>query len=54
MASKIRKDDYTDLEKELDIEEFRESIPSYFKTVPDPRQPGNLTYKLYHLSKITP
>jgi predicted transposase YbfD/YdcC len=48
-ASKSRKDDYTDLEKELDIEEFRESVLSYFKTIQDPRQPGNLTYKLEHI-----
>lgn len=49
MASKSRKDDYTDIEKEIDIEEFRESILSYFGSVPDPRQSGNLTYKLEHV-----
>ena len=49
MASKSRKDDYTDLEKEIDIEEFRESVLSYFSKIPDPRQAGNLTYKLEHI-----
>jgi len=49
MASKSRKEEYTDIEKEIDIEEFRESVLNYFSTIPDPRQPGNLTYKLEHI-----
>jgi DDE_Tnp_1-associated len=49
MASKSRKNDYTDFEKEIDIEEFRESVLSYFSNIPDPRQSGNLTYKLEHV-----
>jgi predicted transposase YbfD/YdcC len=49
MASKSRKEEYTDLDKEIDIEEFRESVLKYFSTIQDPRQPGNLTYKLEHI-----
>jgi predicted transposase YbfD/YdcC len=49
MASKLRKDDYTDLEKEIDIEEFRESVLNYFSNIPDPRQSRNLTYKIEHI-----
>ena len=49
LASKSRKEEYTDLEKEIDIEEFRESVLNYFSTIPDPRRPGNLTYKLEHI-----
>jgi predicted transposase YbfD/YdcC len=49
MASKSRKDDYTDLEKEIDMEEFRDSVLVYFSNIPDPRQAGNLTYKLEHI-----
>ena len=49
MASKSRKDQYTDLEKELDIEEFRDSVLNYFSNVPDPRKGYNLTYKLEHI-----
>jgi predicted transposase YbfD/YdcC len=49
MASKSRKDQYTDFDKELDIEEFRNSVLSYFKNVPDPRNGCNLTYKLEHI-----
>jgi hypothetical protein len=49
MAAKSRKDPYADLEKELDIEEFRNSVLSYFKNVPDPRKGCNLTYKLEHI-----
>jgi predicted transposase YbfD/YdcC len=49
MASKSRKDPYADLDKELDIEEFRNSVLSYFRNVPDPRNGSNLTYKLEHI-----
>lgn len=49
MTSKSRKKDYTDLEKEIDIEEFRDSVLSYFNSVPDPRKLGNITYKLEHI-----
>ena len=49
MASKPKKDDYTDLEKEIDIEEFKESVLAYFSSIPDPRQPQNITYKLEYI-----
>ena len=41
--------EYTDLDKELDIQEFKDSICSYFSGVPDPRRAGNLTYRLDHI-----
>lgn len=49
MASKTRKDVYTDFEKDIDIEKFRDSILSYFSSIPDPRRSCNLTYKLEHI-----
>lgn len=49
MASKTRKDAYTDFEKDIDIEKFRDSILSYFSSIPDPRRSCNLTYKLEHI-----
>jgi predicted transposase YbfD/YdcC len=49
MALKSRKNEYTDLDQEIDIEEFRDSILSYFSSVPDPRRESNLTYKLEHI-----
>jgi predicted transposase YbfD/YdcC len=49
MASKSHKDEYTDLEKKIDIEEFRDSVLSYFSNIPDPRKGCNLTYKLEHI-----
>jgi predicted transposase YbfD/YdcC len=49
MAAKPRKDDYTDLEREIDIEGFRESVLAYFSSIPDPRQTRNITYKLEHI-----
>ena len=49
MASKSSKNEYTDLEKEIDIKEFKESVLNYFNTIPDPRQETNLTYKLEHI-----
>jgi len=49
MAAKSHKDEYTDLDKELDIEEFRNSVLSYFSNVPDPRKECNQTYKLEHI-----
>jgi len=49
MTSKSPKDDYTDFEKEIDIEKFRESVLNYFSNIPDPRQSGKLTYKLEHI-----
>ena len=49
MTSKPRKDPYTEIDKELDIEEFRDSVLNYFSDVPDPRKECNLTYKLEHI-----
>lgn len=49
MASKSNKNEYTDIEKEIDIEEFRDSVLNYFSAIPDPRQKFNLTYKLEHI-----
>src|SRR5437879_4302401 len=49
MASRSRKEEYTDLEKEIDIEEFKDSILHYFSSIPDPRNSSNLTYKLEHI-----
>lgn len=47
MASKPpKKDEYTDLEKEIDIEAFKDSVQAYFSGIPDPRIGHNLTYKL--------
>jgi len=49
MASKRSQEEYTDLEKEIDIEEFRVSILRYFSAIPDPRQECNLTYRLEYI-----
>jgi predicted transposase YbfD/YdcC len=49
MATKPRKEEYSNLDKELDIEEFRESILKHFSAIPDPRQEHNVTYKLEHI-----
>lgn len=49
MVSKSRKDEYTDIEKEIDIERFRDSILHYFSAVPDPRLESIVTYKLEHI-----
>ena len=49
MASKPRKDSYTDLEKELDIQEFKDSIITYFSVIPDPRDGSKTVYRLEHI-----
>lgn len=49
MPAKPLKDPYTDFEKEIDIEEFKESILNYFGSIDDPRMSWNLTYKLEHI-----
>lgn len=49
MASKSRKDEYTKLEQEIDIESFRDSVIDYFSKIPDPRIDSRSTYKLEHL-----
>jgi len=48
MASKAFQD-YTEIDKELDIQEFKDSVLKYFSGVPDPRLGCNLTYKLEHI-----
>jgi hypothetical protein len=48
-ASKSHKEEYADIEKELDIEEFRDSVLQHFSGIPDPRKESNLTYKLEHI-----
>ncbi len=35
MGSKLHKDDYAELEKEINIEEFKESVLNYFSTILD-------------------
>jgi len=49
MASNSRKGTYTDLDQEMDIEEFRDSVLEYFSKIPDPRKKCNLKYKLEHI-----
>lgn len=49
MTKSTKRDEYTDLDKELDIEAFRDSIIDFFEGVPDPRSQNNLTYKLEHI-----
>ncbi len=49
MTSKSRENKYTDLDKELDIEMFRDSILNYFSAIPEPRKKQNLTYKMEHI-----
>lgn len=49
MASKSRKNEYTDLEQEIDLESFTDSVLQFFNDVPDPRLGHNQTYKLEHV-----
>ena len=49
MSSKAPKQEYSDIEQSVDIEEFRESVLAYFSTIPDPRRQVNLTYRLEHV-----
>lgn len=49
MASKTRKNEYTELENELDIQEFKDSIVSYFSSISDPREVNKTTYRLEHI-----
>jgi hypothetical protein len=49
MASKPRKEEYSEIEKELDIEAFTESVLKFFGGVSDPRLSQNQTYKLEHI-----
>lgn len=49
MTSKPRKNEYTELENEIDIQEFKDSITSYFSLIPDPRNASKTTYQLEHI-----
>jgi len=49
MTSKSHENGYTDLDKEIDIEVFRDSVLNYFSAIPEPRKQHNLTYKLEHI-----
>ena len=49
MTKRTKKNEYSDLDKELDIEAFRDNILGFFSGVPDPRSQNNLTYKLEHI-----
>lgn len=49
MASKPRKNEYTELENEIDVQEFKDSIVSYFSSIPDPRDTDKTTYQLEHI-----
>ena len=44
-----RKIEYTEIEQEIDIEQFKESVVTYFSTITDPRARGRSFYKLEHL-----
>ena len=46
MASKKSKIEYTDLEKEIDIQAFRDSIFDYFSLIEDPRDHNKIVYSL--------
>jgi predicted transposase YbfD/YdcC len=49
VASKSHKNEYPELEQELDVEAFRDSVLTYFSKVSDPRLEGRSTYKLEHI-----
>lgn len=49
MTLKRKKNDYNDLDEELDIEAFRDNVLNFFSNIPDPRNEHNLTYKLEHI-----
>lgn len=49
MASRPRKNEYTELENEIDVQEFKDSIVSYFSSIPDPRDLHKTAYQLEHI-----
>ncbi len=49
MTAKSKKIEYSDLDQELDIEAFRDSVLDFFRNVPDPRRPQNIVFKLEHI-----
>lgn len=46
MAIKSRKNEYSDLDQEVDIQAFKDSIIEYFSSIPDPRNSSRITYPL--------
>lgn len=46
MAIKSRKNEYPDLDQEVDVQAFKNSIIEYFSSVPDPRNSSRITYPL--------
>ncbi len=49
MASKKSKIEYAELEKEIDVQSFRDSVFEYFSLVEDPRNHNKIIYSLSHL-----
>ena len=49
MASRPRKSEYTELEREIDVQEFKDSIVHYFSSIADPRHANKITYRLEHI-----
>lgn len=49
MAAKQSKAEYSEFDKEVDIEWFRDSILTFFSEVSDPRSVRKSTYKLEHI-----
>lgn len=49
MTKGRKKDEYADIERELDVEAFRDNVLNFFREIPDPRNEHNLTFKLEHI-----
>ena len=49
MTIRRKRNEYTDLDQELDVEAFRDNILNFFCEIRDPRIIHNLTYKLEHI-----
>ena len=49
MPSKKSKIEYPDLEKEIDLQAFRDSVLEYFSSIHDPRSCNKATYPLWYL-----
>lgn len=47
MVSKTQ--NYKDFEKEIDIQQFRDSIIDYFSEIPDPRRDDRVVYQIEHI-----
>jgi hypothetical protein len=44
-----KKEEYTEIDKQIDIEEFRDSVLYFFSTISDPREQSKILYRLDHL-----